>query len=152
MAVGLDDLKRLVATETGLATLACTRADGTVALSVFNAGLLPHPLTGAEVVGLVTVGGSRKLEHLRDRPVASLAWRHGWNWAGTEGAVELIGPDDQLAGFDLGRLPALLREIFVSAGGTHDDWDTFDRVMAAERRTAVLIAPSRIYGQPLPRD
>jgi hypothetical protein len=38
MAVGLDDLKRLVATETGLATLACSRQDGTVALSVINAG------------------------------------------------------------------------------------------------------------------
>ena len=151
MAVGLDDVKRLVATETGLATLACTRPDGTVAVSVINAGVLPHPVTGAEVVGLVTVGGSRKLEHLRARPVASIAWRHGWNWAGAEGLVDLIGPDDELAGFDPARLPALLREIFSAAGGTHDDWDTYDRVMAAERRTAVLIAPSKIYGQPLPR-
>jgi hypothetical protein len=148
MAVNLDDVRRLVATETGLATLACPRPDGTAALSVINAGLLPHPLTGTEVVGLVSLGGSRKLDHLRNRPVASIAWRRGWSWAAVEGPVELIGPDDALAGFDPAGLPSLLRAIFSAAGGSHDDWDTFDRVMADERRTAVLISPSRIYGQP----
>jgi hypothetical protein len=40
----------------------------------------------------------------------------------------------------------LLRDIFTAAGGTHDDWDTYDRVMAEERRTAVLIQPERVYG------
>ena len=44
------------------------------------------------------------------------------------------------------RLPALLRDIFIAAGGTHDDWDEYDRVMAAERRTAVLVEPARILG------
>jgi hypothetical protein len=34
--------------------------------------------------------------------------------------------------------------IFSAAGGEHDDWDTYDRVMAAERRAAVLIRPDRI--------
>jgi hypothetical protein len=36
--------------------------------------------------------------------------------------------------------------VFTAAGGTHDDFDTYDRVMAAERRTAVLIRPARISG------
>ena len=45
----------------------------------------------------------------------------------------------------LARLRVLLREIFVAAGGTHDDWDGYDRVMAQERRTAVLIRPERVY-------
>jgi hypothetical protein len=40
----------------------------------------------------------------------------------------------------------LLREIFTAAGGTHDDWDTYDRVMAEERRVAVLVTPERVYG------
>jgi hypothetical protein len=39
----------------------------------------------------------------------------------------------------------VLRDIFLAAGGTHDDWDTYDRVMAEERRGAVLIRPSRVY-------
>jgi hypothetical protein len=32
--------------------------------------------------------------------------------------------------------------------GTHDDWDTYDRVMAEERRAAVLITPRRTYSSP----
>jgi len=47
------------------------------------------------------------------------------------------GPDDEAD------LPALLRAIFTAAGGTHDDWPTFDRVMADEGRVAVLVAPQR---------
>ncbi len=41
------------------------------------------------------------------------------------------------------RLPGLLRDVFAAAGGTHADWDEFDRVMAAERRAAVLVEPTR---------
>ena len=33
--------------------------------------------------------------------------------------------------------------IFTAAGGSHDDWDTYDRVMAEERRAAVLLTPER---------
>ena len=50
-----------------------------------------------------------------------------------------------MPGIDAERLRLLLREIFSAAGGTHDDWDTYDRVMAAEHRTAVLITPQRVY-------
>ncbi|MBI4936434.1 MAG: hypothetical protein HY828_21355 [Actinobacteria bacterium] len=41
-----------------------------------------------------------------------------WECASAEGTATLIGPDV---------------------------WDEYDRVMATERRTAVFIAPSRIY-------
>ena len=37
-------------------------------------------------------------------------------------------------------------EIFTAAGGTHDDFDEYDRVMAEERRVAVLVEPERVYG------
>jgi hypothetical protein len=39
----------------------------------------------------------------------------------------------------------LRREVFTAAGGTHDDWDEYDRVMAAEKRAVVLVTPTRIY-------
>ena len=65
-----------------------------------------------------------------------------------EGPVQLAGPDDRLDGFDPAELPELLRDVFRGAGGTHDDWPTYDRVMAQERRAAVLITPVRIYGNP----
>ena len=32
-----------------------------------------------------------------------------------------------------------------AAGGTHEDWDEFDRVMAAEGRAVVLVTPTRSY-------
>jgi hypothetical protein len=64
-----------------------------------------------------------------------------------EGPADLAGPDDGLLGLDAERVRVLLREIFTAAGGTHDDWDTYDRVMAEERRTAVLVAPERVYSR-----
>jgi len=71
--------------------------------------------------------------------------RSGWQWAAAEGPVQLCGPDDPLPGVDAERLRLLLREIFTTAGGTHDDWDAYDAAMAAERRTAVLVTPDRVY-------
>ena len=144
----LDDVRRLVAADHGLATLATTRADGTVHVTLINAGVLPHPVTGSDVVALVAIGGTRKLDHLRDRPHATITWRADWNWITVEGTTELAGPDDALPGFDASRLPGLLREVFTAAGGAHDDWPTYDRVMVEERRCAILITPDRVYGNP----
>jgi hypothetical protein len=70
--------------------------------------------------------------------------RAGWQWAAVEGPVELAGPDDPMPGVDAERLRLLLREIFTAAGGTHDDFDAYDRAMAEERRVAVLVTPARI--------
>lgn len=48
--------------------LSTLRGDGSVHAIVVNAVVLQHPVTGAQVVGLVATGGSRKLEHLRADP------------------------------------------------------------------------------------
>jgi len=45
-------------------------------------------------------------------------------------------------------VPQLLRDVFSAAGGTHDDWDEYDRVMADEDRLAVLVRPERVYSNP----
>jgi hypothetical protein len=71
--------------------------------------------------------------------------RAGWEWVAVEGPVQLVGPDDPAAGIDAEGLRLLLRQVFTAAGGTHDDWDTYDKVMADERRTAVLVTPERVY-------
>jgi hypothetical protein len=113
-------------------------------LAVVNAGVLAHPLDGRDVVALVAQGGAAKLRHLRERPRATVVFRAGWNWASVEGAVELVGPDDAMVGVDDERLRLLLREVFTAAGGTHDDFDAYDRVMAEERRVAVLVRPERV--------
>jgi PPOX class probable F420-dependent enzyme len=141
----LNDFTRISAADHGLVVLVTPRADGSAQASVVNAGVIDHPLTGAPAVGLVAAGGTRKLANLRRRPRATGVARSGWQWVAVEGPTTLIGPDDLATGFAADDLPALLRAIFVAAGGTHDDWDEYDRVMAAERRTAVFIAPERVY-------
>jgi PPOX class probable F420-dependent enzyme len=138
----------LVPLDHGLCVLSTTRADGTVQASVVNAGVLGHPVTGDEVVGLVAAGGTRKLRNLRADPRATIVVRAGWQWATVEGTAEIVGPDDPRAGIDGEGLRALLRAVFRAAGGTHDDWDTYDRAMADERRAAVLIVPTRTYTNP----
>jgi len=134
----------LVPQDHGLCVLSTLRADGSIQASVLNAGVLPHPVTGEPVVGLVAAGGSRKLAHLRSDPRATIVVRAGWQWAAVEGTAELIGPDDPRREVDAEALRQMLREVFRAAGGSHDDWDEYDRVMAAERRTAVLVHPQRI--------
>ncbi|HZI38910.1 MAG TPA: TIGR03618 family F420-dependent PPOX class oxidoreductase [Acidimicrobiia bacterium] len=142
----LDDFASLVPLDHGLVVVSTARADGTIQSSVVNAGVIDHPVTGLPVVGFVAAGSARRLTNLRARPRATVVIRAGWRWAGVEGPVELAGPDDPLPGIDGERLRVLLRDIFTAAGGTHDDWDEYDRVMAAERRVAVLVEPERVYG------
>jgi PPOX class probable F420-dependent enzyme len=144
----IADFSRLIAGEHGLVVVSTLRENETIASSVVNAGVLPHPVTGEPVVGMVIQGGTRKLEHLRARPRATVAVRVGWQWATAEGPVELAGPADPLPGVTAERVRLLLREIFTAAGGTHEDFDEYDRVMLAEGRTAVLVHPERVYSNP----
>ena len=141
----LNEAVALAAADSGLAVISTVRADGTVQASLVNVGLLPHPATGQPSLGFTTYG-KVKLANLRARPQLAITFRNGWQWATVEGRAELAGPDDTqpwLADDDQLRL--LLREVFTAAGGTHDNWDQYDRVMADERRAVVLIEPTRVY-------
>ena len=140
----LDEAAAVGRAEHGLAVVSTLRADGTIQSSLVNAGVLPHPRTGAAVLAFVTYG-KVKLTNLRARPQITATFRNGWQWATVEGRAELAGPDDPYDGVDAERLRLLLREVFTAAGGTHDDWDEYDRVMAEQRRTVVLVPPDRIY-------
>ena len=144
----LSAFEALVPLDHGLCVLSTLRTDGSVQATVVNAGVLPHPLTGQPIVGLVAAGRARKLHHLRADPRATIVARAGWQWAAVEGAADLIGPDDPHPDVDGERLRVLRQEIFRAAGGMHDDWDAFDRVMADERRAAVLLVPRRTYTNP----
>ncbi|OBB64233.1 MULTISPECIES: TIGR03618 family F420-dependent PPOX class oxidoreductase [unclassified Mycobacterium] len=141
----LRDAVALAAAENGLAVVSTVRADGTVQASLVNVGLLPHPESGEEVLGFTTYG-KVKLANLRARPQLAVTFRKGWQWATVEGRAELAGPEDTRPWLTTDdQLRLLLREVFTAAGGTHDDWDEYDRVMARERRAVVLIAPTRVY-------
>ncbi len=142
----LGTFAALVPLDHGLVVVSTSRADGSIQSSVVNAGVVDHPITGRPVVGLVAMGSSRRLTNLRARPRATVAIRAGWRWSAVEGPTELAGPDDHLDGVDGEGLRLLLRKIFLAAGGTHDNWNEYDRVMADERRVAVLVHPERTYG------
>lgn len=130
--------------EHGLAVVSTLRADATVQASVVNAGVLPHPATGEPVLAFVTYGRV-KLANLRARPQLTTTFRHGWNWATVEGRAQLAGPDDPRPWLDPEGLRLLLRAVFTAAGGEHEDWAEYDRVMAEQHRTVVLVEPVRVY-------
>ncbi|WP_326578934.1 TIGR03618 family F420-dependent PPOX class oxidoreductase [Actinacidiphila glaucinigra] len=141
----LNDFAELARTEQGLGAVSTLRADRTVQTTVVNLAVMRHPLADRDVVAFVTYG-KVKLGNLRERPGLTACVRSGWHWVTVEGAAEIIGPDDPHPAVDADGTRLLLREIFTAAGGTHDDWDEYDRVMAADRRAAVLVRPERIYG------
>jgi PPOX class probable F420-dependent enzyme len=143
----LSAFRALVPRDHGLVVVSTSRPDGSIQSSVVNAGVIDHPTSAHPVVAFVSGGSSHRLRNLRARPRASVVIRAGWQWDGVEGPAQLAGPDDPLDGVDDERLRLLLREIFTSAGGAHDDWDEYDRAMREERRVAVLVTPERSFGQ-----
>jgi len=140
----LDDVFELGQREHFLAVVSTVRADLSVQSSLVNAGILAHPESGARCVAFVTYGPT-KLSNLRARPQLAVTFRSGWQWATVEGIATLIGPDDPSPSLSADRLPTLLRDVFKSAGGTHDDWNAYDATMREQRRVAVFVTPTRIY-------
>jgi len=142
--VTLSEAAEIGSRDKFLAVVGTVRGNGTIQSSVVNAGVLADPQTGQSVVGFVTYGPA-KLANLRTRPQVTVTFRAGWQWAAIEGTARLIGPDDPAPGVDPERLRLLRREVFTAAGGTHEDWDEYDRVMERERRAVVLVTPTRVY-------
>ena len=145
----IDEIRKIVTLDHGLAGLSTLRGDGHVQSTVVNAGVIDHPVSGQPIAAFVGRPATHKIANLRRTPTATLLWRAGWAWVAAEGPVELVGPDDALEGISPDDLPRLLRVIYSAAGGgEHDDWAEYDRVMAAERRMAVLVTPTRVYVNP----
>jgi PPOX class probable F420-dependent enzyme len=142
--VTLSDAAEIGSKDGYLAVISTARADGTIQASVVNAGVLADLRTGQDVVAFVTYGKA-KLANLRARPQITVTFRAGWQWATIEGQATIIGPDDPAPGIDEERLRLLRREVFAAAGGTHEDWEEYDRVMAEQRRAVVLVTPTRVY-------
>jgi len=144
-ASDLTQFSALALRENGLVVVTTLRADGSMQASVVNAGVIDHPVTGTPAVALVAMGGSRKLANFRARPGTTIVARVGWEWMAVEGEADIIGPDDPADGVDADALRLVLRAVFSAAGGTHDNWPEYDRVMAEGRRAAVFVTPRRVY-------
>jgi hypothetical protein len=149
---GLRLITELAQAENWLAVLVTQRPAGEPAVSLVNAGILAHPVSGEPVLGFVARGATRKLINLRHTPQATLVFRSGWEWAAVSGPVVLAGPDDHDLGLQPDQLTKLLRDIYHAAGGQHSDLAEYDRAMAAERRTAALLAPLRFTTNPTGAD
>lgn len=143
-ATDLDFVRALARANGHRAVVSTTRADGSIQATLVSAGVMAHPVTRREVVALVAYPGV-KVRNLRARPRATVTFVEGGRWVTVEGVVELAGPDDPPEGLDPSAVPQLLRDVFTAAGGSHDDWDEYDRVMAQEGRVAVLVTPERVY-------
>ena len=140
----LDLVRRLAAADQGLAIVSTTRPDGSVHSSLVNAGVFDHPVTKEPAVAFVARGSAYKLRLFARAGRANVVFRSGWQWVSVEGPVDIIGPGHARSDFPEDGYPQLLRGIFTAAGGTHDNWAEYDRVMAEERRTAVFVTPERI--------
>jgi PPOX class probable F420-dependent enzyme len=141
----LADFARLAAEAGGLAVVVTTRADTTAQASLVSAGVADNPLTGRASAAFVVHGSAHKLVNIRRRPHTTVVASHGYEWATVEGPATIIGLDDPQPGFDEDAIRVLLRTVFTAAGGTHDNWDEYDRVMRADRRAAVFVEPERVY-------
>ena len=139
--IGPEDVLHIaVWKESDLTATLPVRPDGKISLPLLNdvqaAGLTPMQLADSL---------TEKLKKYVASPRVTVVARASWAWAAAEGDAELIGPDDPTAGVDAEGLRLALRAVFVAAGGTHDDWDEYDRAMASERRTIVFVKTDRVY-------
>lgn len=143
-----DRFVSLLATDQGLVTVSTLRRDGSPFSSIVNGGPIDHPITGDPAVAFVSGGNAARLQHLRRDPRLTILVRRGWEWATVAGRATLLGPDDPHPDFESDQVPGLLRRVFQAAGGTHGDFNEFDRVMRDERRVAVVVAPSGSFSNP----
>ncbi len=144
MPVDLDLVKDLSGDANHLAVVATTRPDGTIHATLVSAGVIDDPVTSEAAIGIVIGGSAAKLRHLRRTGRAAIVFHSGFRWVTVEGPVSIAGPDDLDGGITAPEIPELLRRVFVAAGGTHENWAEYDRIMAAERRAAVFVRAERI--------
>jgi hypothetical protein len=142
----IEEVKKFLSSETGLATVSTVQKDGRVLSSIVNCGVIDHPGNNSPCVAFVSAAHAARLNHIRRGSEMTVAIRRGWSWRSVTGSTDLLGPQDLSEEFNSEDLRLLLREVFESAGGTHEDWDEYDRVMSEEKRVVVLVAPERILG------
>ena len=111
------------------------RPSGTIQSTLVNVGLYD------DGVGFALSGNTLKESNLKRNPACTLTIHNGPYWITVEGKARLYSWDHT----DPETMRHILRELYVITGGTHDDWETYDRVVREERRAGAVVVPARIY-------
>ena len=115
------------------------RRDGAAQLSIITVG--PYQ----EGAAFTTTEERAKLHNLRRNPRCSLlVAREDWSaYIVLQGTARVFSAGNT----DGEELRLLLREVFRTAAGMeHPDWAEYDRAMAEQRRSALVVVPEHIYG------
>ena len=133
-----DKLKGFVA-ENRRGGLTTFRRDGAAQMSIITVG--PY----RDGVAFTTTEERAKLHNLRRNPQCSLlVAREDWSaYVVLQGAARVFSAGNT----DGEELRLMLREVFRTAAGMeHPDWVEYDRAMAEQRRSAIIVVPEHIYG------
>jgi PPOX class probable F420-dependent enzyme len=93
-------------------------------------------------------GNSQKVHNLRRNPNCSLLisadeWRP---FIVLEGQARILSPGVT----DADELRHALRDVYrAAAGEEHSNWDEYDAAMLTDRRSAIIVVPTHIYGTAL---
>ena len=142
----ISDVEEFLSLENGLSTVSTVQVDGKILSSVVNCGLIPHPIDSSPCVAFVSGGSAARLKHIARGSEITVSVRRGWKWVAVSGKGNLYGPRTLFEDSDDESLRLLLRDVFIAAGGTHENFDEYDQVMATERRVVVCISIDRIIG------
>ncbi len=122
--------------------LTAFRRSGAAQMSIVTCGAY------ADGVAFTTTEDRAKLHNLRHNPNCSLLvsadeWRP---FVVLEGRARILSP----GGADAEDLRMALRDVYrAAAGEEHSNWDEYDAAMVADRRSAVIVVPTHIYGTAL---
>ena len=137
-----DDKLLAVIAGNSLGVLATIKSDGRPQLSHVSYYFDPRRMT----IGVSITEPRAKTRNLRRDPRASLhvSSDDGWSYAVAEGDAVLTppaaAPDDET----VEALIALYRNV----AGEHPDWDDYRRAMVDDRRVAMTLPISHVYGLP----
>lgn len=128
-----DKVRRFLA-ENHHGVLTTYRRNGAAQMSIVTCGLY------AEGVAFTVSNVPAKLANLRRDPRCSIlvSQPDWWGYVVLQGTARLYSPGHTHPE----ELRHILRDVYVAAAGQqHPDWDDYDRAVAADSRSAIVVIP-----------
>ena len=122
--------------------LTCSRRNGASQMSIVTVG------SYADGVAFTVTETRAKLHNLRRNPnctllVSAAEWRP---FVVLEGQARILSANNT----DADELRMTLRDVYRAAAGVeHANWEEYDAAMLADRRSAIIVVPTHIYGSAL---